>query len=82
MKEDTNLYLKNMFGRFKIVLLKFDPVRASTLMPLFGLCIWVVIQVKKQILMIANFWTLNFLVKENLRIPLRQICQRFKGYLW
>ena len=55
MKEDINLYLKNMFGRFKIVLLKFDPVRASTLMPLFGLCIWVVIQVKKQILMIANF---------------------------
>ena len=52
MKEDTNLYLKNMFGRFKIVLLKFDPVRASTL---FGLCVWVVIQVKKQILMIANF---------------------------
>ena len=55
MKEDTNLYLKNMFGRFKIVLLKFDPVRASTLMTLFGLCVWVVIQVKKQILIIANF---------------------------
>ena len=45
---------------FKIALLMFHPVRSTLLMLLFGLCVSVVIQVKKQRLMIANFLTFSF----------------------
>ena len=49
---------------FKISFLKFHPVRSTLLILLFGLCVWVVIQVKKQRLTIANFLTLSFWGKD------------------
>ena len=46
---------RNVF--FKLLFIKFHPDRPTLLMLLLDLCVWVVIQVKKQRLMIANVLT-------------------------